>query len=132
LTKGRSKPEPKTLFTTARLQKGTDVSILYVINILSSRDIIATVRLNRILPLAVFFFRSFTPTPTRQVDAGFQDVLPSLSTLQIRSTRNRVLRITLRTVTTASATHSSPYTLWTPPHTNCSDQQLLFYPITYL
>jgi hypothetical protein len=46
--------------------------------------------LYRIFQLAVYFFRSFTPTPTRSVDdVAFQDIMPSGTTLQMRSTRDQ-------------------------------------------
>jgi hypothetical protein len=77
----RSKPEPKTLSTTAsRLQEGTDVSILDANQYSSSRDIITTVHLYRILQLCVFVFYSFTRTPTRSDDFGLQNLMPSLNT----------------------------------------------------
>jgi hypothetical protein len=49
----------------------------------------ATVRLYRVLQLAVFIFCPFTRTSRRQSDAGSQGIMPSLATLYFRSTRNQ-------------------------------------------
>jgi hypothetical protein len=50
--------------------------------------ILATVRLNCILQRAVFDCRPFTLASSRSVDAGIQAILPSVITLQFRSTRH--------------------------------------------
>jgi hypothetical protein len=46
-------------------------------------------RLYRILQLDVFVFCPFTRTSSRPVDAGIQEILPSIITLHFRSTRNQ-------------------------------------------
>jgi hypothetical protein len=50
--------------------------------------ILATMRLYRLLQLAIFVFCPFTRTFIHPVDAGIQDIVPSLITLYLRSTRN--------------------------------------------
>jgi hypothetical protein len=50
--------------------------------------ILATVRLYRILQLCVLGVSPITRASTRPVDAGIQDILPSVFTLTFRSTRN--------------------------------------------
>jgi hypothetical protein len=51
--------------------------------------ILATVRLYRILQLAVFVCCPIALRSSRQGDAGIQDVLPSTQTLTSRLTRNQ-------------------------------------------
>jgi hypothetical protein len=41
------------------------------------------------LQLAVFFFRSFTRRPAHSVDVGFQDIMPSATSLSFRSIWNK-------------------------------------------
>jgi hypothetical protein len=55
---------------------------------ISSRDVIATVQLYRILQLAFFSFRSITRTSIHLVMVGIQ-TMPSTTALTIRSTRNQ-------------------------------------------
>jgi hypothetical protein len=50
---------------------------------------LAAVRLYRILQLDVFVFWPCTRTPRRLVDAGIQDIVPSVFTKKNRSTRNQ-------------------------------------------
>jgi hypothetical protein len=51
--------------------------------------IIATVRVYRILQLAIFDSCPFTRTYIRPADAGIQDIIPSSTTLFARSTKNK-------------------------------------------
>jgi hypothetical protein len=51
--------------------------------------ILATMRLYRIFQLAVFVFCLFTRASTRPVDAIIQAIMPSLTALFMRSTRNQ-------------------------------------------
>jgi hypothetical protein len=71
-------PSAPTLhFNSTRNQRGNCTPIL------------ATVRLNCILQLAVFDCCPFTRTFIFSVDARVQDIMPSVTTLFIRSTRNQ-------------------------------------------
>jgi hypothetical protein len=51
--------------------------------------ILATVRLYRILQLAVFYSCPYTITSIRPVDVGIKDIMPSVMTPSFRSTRNQ-------------------------------------------
>jgi hypothetical protein len=68
---------PAPLFRSTRNQHGNCTPIL------------PTVRLYRILQLAVFVFCPFTRTFIREIDAGIQDIVPSSITLLFRSTGNQ-------------------------------------------
>jgi hypothetical protein len=50
---------------------------------------LATIRLHCIHQLAIFLFCSFTRTFIRLVDARIRDIVPSLTTLHFRSTRDQ-------------------------------------------
>jgi hypothetical protein len=52
-------------------------------------SILATVRLYCIFQFAVFDFLPFTHTLISPVDAGIQGILPSVTTLKLRSTWNQ-------------------------------------------